>query len=384
MDCMRWPSVLALALATGCAGDLPVAERIASVRPLAIRTEVIAPAPVEGEAVRAEALPFETVRITPLVADPQGPWSPARIATLDPTWVVCTMDPVQGVFGCITAARPLDPDRLPDCPPVVPGAIPTDPSQITSPPSPCRLVTDSPGAPTLTVPIDPAFLLGGDLEITMIAHRPEQSSTSACLAAVLADGGDPDPGCIIMSSRISMGPDGRLIELAGQLGVPVDALPPAPDPIPDADRHPRILEMRVAVFTDPMAETPDEALVLERGARLQLPAGARLELEVEASQDDLQTYAIPADDGTYGMRTEDYDGRWYRTWGDLLAPNSDDPLARNTWVLQPGEQDDDPPADEEMTGLPPDGVTSLLYVLRDGRVGVDWTWLQVEVVPAPM
>jgi len=379
---MRSKLVLALGL-VGCAGDLPIAERIANVRPVAIRVEVVEPAPVEGEAIRAEALPLETVRIVPLVLDPQGPWSAARIAAaLDPTWVVCTMDPVQGVFGCITAARPLDPARLPDCPPVDPAAIPTDPSSFTSQPSPCRLVTDTPGAPTLTVPIDPAFLLGGDLEVTMIAHRPDEGSTDACLAAVLAEDGDPDPGCLIVSTRVGIGPDGRLVELAGQLGLPVDAFPPPPDPIPDADRHPRILETRVAVFEDPLAgpnDPPDQTLVVERGARLALPAGARLELEVEASPDDLQEYAIPADDGTYGTRTEDYDARWYRTWGDLLAPNSDDPLARNTWVLQPGEQDEDP----EGTGLPPAGVATLVYVLRDGRLGVEWTWLQVEVAPPP-
>jgi hypothetical protein len=346
-----------------------------------MRVDVIEPAPVAGEAVRAEALPLEVVRLTPLFADDQGPWSSARVAAaLEPVWVACTMAPVQGVFGCITAARPLLPADLPTCPPVDPSAIdPTNPEQ-ASRPSPCLLEVDDAGAPTLTIPLEPAFLLGGDLEVTMIGHVPGEGTTIECLEAVLADGGDPSEACVIVSQRVPVGPDGRLIELAESFGLPVDVLPPPPDPIPDADRNPRIVELRVAVFTDPMATTPDQALVLERGARLQLPAGTRLEVEVEASEDDLQTFVIPGDDGTYMPYDEDYGGGWFRTWGDLLAPDSDDPLARNTWTLVPGAQDDDP----DMTGVPASGVATLMYVLRDGRTGVDWTWLQVEVASAPM
>jgi hypothetical protein len=382
MDRMRVRRCIWLGLGfVACAGDLPIAERIASVRPLAVRSEVIDPAAMPDEAVRAEAMPLENVRLVPLIADPQGPWSAARIAAeLDPVWIACTMEPAQGVFGCITAARPLDPADLPECPPIDPTAFdPSDP-ELASRPSPCTLAVADPGAPELIMPIDPAFLLGGDLEVTMIGHRPDEGSTAACLEAVLADDGDPDEGCLIVSQRVSVGPDGRLLELAQELGLPVDRLPPPPDPIPDPDRNPRILEMRVAVFHDPKAKTPDEALVVERGTRLQLPAGARIEVEIDASEDDLQTFAIPGDDGEYGTRDEDYAGDWYRTWGALLAPNSDDPQARNTWTLVPGEQDDD----DDDTGLPPDGVATLLYVLRDGRAGVEWTWLQVEVVPAPM
>lgn len=376
------PVAFALVLGvSGCAGDLPLAERIASVRPLAMRIDAIDPPPVDGEAVRAEVLPLETVELTPLFSDAQGPWSSGRIASaLDPVWVACTMQPVQGVFGCITGARPLDPADLPTCPPIDPAAFdPTDPSS-ASRPSPCLLEVDDPGRPTLTIPIDAAFLLGGDLEITMIGHVPDEGSTEECLAAVLADGGDPSEACVIVSQRVPIGPDGQLVALAEMLGLPVDMLPPPPDPIPDADRNPRILELRVAVFETPMAETPSQELVLDRGARLQLPAGSRLEVEVQASEDDLQTYAIPGDDGMYTPYDEYYSGNWFRTWGNLLAPNSDDPLAKNTWTLVPGPQDEDP----EMTGLPDSGVATLLYVVRDGRSGVDWTWLSVEVAPAPM
>jgi hypothetical protein len=371
----------ALALG-GCAGDLPLAERIASVRPLAVRIDVVDPPPADDEAVRAEALPLETVRLSPLFADPDGPWSSNRIASLlDPVWIACTMEPVQGVFGCITEARPLDPADVPDCPPVDPGAFDPSNPQLRARPSPCRLVVDDAGAPELTVPLEPAFLLGGDLEVTMIGHVPDEGSTSACLEAVLEDGGDPDDSCVIVSQRVPVGPDGRLVELAEDLGVPIEGLPPLPDPIPDADRNPRIVELRVAVFEDPMATAPDQALVLERGARLVLPAGARIEVEVEAREDDLQTFAIPSDMGTYASRDEDYQAAWFRTWGDLLAPESDDPTAQNTWTLVPGEQDED----IEQTGLPPTGVATLLYVLRDGRSGVDWTWFSVEVTgPAPM
>jgi hypothetical protein len=39
------------------------------------------------------------------------------------------------------------------------------------------------------------------------------------------------------------------------------------------------------------------------------------------------------------------------------------------------------PQDE--TRRPPDGRATLYYVLRDGRLGVDWWWISVEVPPPP-
>jgi hypothetical protein len=52
-------------------------------------------------------------------------------------------------------------------------------------------------------------------------------------------------------------------------------------------------------------------------------------------------------------------------------------MSRNEWTLEIGQQDEDE--------APPDGRATLFYVLRDGRNGVDWWWISVEVPlpPAP-
>jgi hypothetical protein len=77
-------TVLALTLA-GCASDLPISERIAGVRPLAIRVEVQDPLATPDAAVRSEALPVESIRVIPFIVDELAPLSPERItAELEP------------------------------------------------------------------------------------------------------------------------------------------------------------------------------------------------------------------------------------------------------------------------------------------------------------
>jgi hypothetical protein len=243
-------------------------------------------------------------------------------------------------------------------------------------PSPCRIATDTPGSPEYTIPIDASFLIGGDIELTMVAHAPSESSTATCLDALLHDGADPPPACIFVTQRIAVGPDGALVELAEQFGVPPGSLPPAPDPVPDPDRHPHIESVEVVAFDGPGDDAARIGTFMPaEGEVLQLPWGARLELEIQAPESDLQTYAVPGENGTFTDRQETYAGRWFRSWGELLGSESDDPLAQNTWTLRKGPQDE--------TDMPEGGVTTLFYVLRDDRQGVVWTWFQVEVEGGP-
>lgn len=367
----------ALVLAVlGCGDELPLEERIASVRPLALRVEVDDPAAMPGDPVVAEGLPFDTVRLVPFFVDPAGPMSTDTIAaSLEPVWIACNLTPIQGLAGCLAEARPLAPDDLVECPPP---SLDFDPSSGMPPvtPSPCRIATDTPGTPTHTIPIDATYLLGGDIEITMVGHHPGEGSTAMCLERLLAVGADPPDSCIYVVQRIAVGPDGELVALAEQLGVPTSALPPAPDPIPAPDRHPQIAAVRVAAFEGPRDDAPMiGAFTPGLGEVLMLPWGARLEIEIEAPEEDLQTYAVPGEDATFTDRTETYSGRWFRSWGELLAPDSDDPLSRNTWTLREGPQDE--------TEVPDGGVATLVYVLRDDRQGVTWTWFQVAVDGGP-
>lgn len=359
---------------TACGESLPLEERIASIRPLAMRVEVIEP-PGEPPSEppppsRAEALPFERVRVLPFVVDPSGPLDDEALAAFDPLWIRCSMLPYQGLFSCLSEALPLDPESMPVCPPVTFGDLG---DELELPPSPCVLETATPVSPDLDIPLDPLFLLGGDIELTMVAHLPGEGSTRACLSALLSEEQLPE-SCFLMVQRVAVGPDGQLLTLARDFGIDIEGYGAIPDEIPEPDRHPRILRVTVDVFDEDgrLVATHD----VPRGATIAAEHGQRLEIEAVAPADDLQTYLVPKDRTAFEERDEAYDGRWYRNWGDLLSPVSNDPESINTWVLVPGEQD---PIDAG----PPDGRATLYYVLRDGRQGVDWWWLDVEVSGGP-
>lgn len=381
-------------LAAGCALDLPISERIAGVRPLAMRVEVLDPFAVPGEAMRAEALPIETIRARPFIVDELEPWSAERIAgELQPLWLACPMQPVQGLFACLSAQLPLALPDIEDCPPVDLSALDPSAGELPAMPAPCRIRVPeggSAGEPTMQVPLDFNFFLGGDLELTMIAHRPDHSdgggegevSTERCAEALLGE--EPLPSaCLVAVQRASIGPDAEILRLAAAAGLDgLDQLGPMPsdDQIPDADRNPRIEGFRVVV-TDEQVRRDDllrvlgdhEGIEVAAGDTLTVQAGQTLVIETTAPEDDLQTYLISASDGLFEEREEYYVGDWYRTWGTLLSNDSDDPVSYNTWQMVPGEQDD---VESE---LPPDGRATLYYVLRDDRQGVSWFWFHVQV-----
>lgn len=390
----RRPLPLRLALvllpcttAAACASDLPIAERIASVRPLAVRVEAVDPLASPDQATRTEVLPVETLRVIPFLVDEVEPLSPERIEDeLEPVWLACPLQPVQGVFACLSAQLPLELDEIEACPPVDLSALDVSSGELPAMPAPCRVPTDTaastPASPALQVPIDFNFFLGGDLELTMIAHRPDEGDTDRCAQALLSE--QPLPSaCLVLVQRASIGPDAEILKLAAQAGVPgLDQLGTVPpdDQIPDADRNTRITTFRVVVSDAPV---PRDALVdvfeagpaidVARGDTLEVKAGQTLVIETTAPDDDLQTFLISAGDGTFEEREESYVGDWYRTWGTLLGNDSDDPRSFNTWTMVPGQQDD------LESPLPPEGRATLYYVLRDDRQGVDWLWFHVQV-----
>jgi hypothetical protein len=373
-----------------CAMDLPISERIANVRPLAMRVEAVDPFASPDGPVRAEVLPVEMLRVVPFMVDEIEPLSPERIeAELEPVWLACPLQPVQGIFACLSAQLPLALDDVEACPPVDLSALDPSSGELPVMPAPCRIATDggvsTPAAPSMQVPIDFNFFLGGDLELTMIAHRPDEGDTERCAEALLGE--EPLPSaCLVAVQRASIGPDAEILRLAADAGLPgLDQLGPVPpeDQIPEPDANTRITTFRVVV-TDEVVRRADLERVLEegptldvaRGDTLEVTAGQTIVVQTTASEDDLQTFLIPGEDGTFEERQEYYVGDWYRTWGTLLGNDSDDPTSYNTWRMVPGEQDD---IESE---LPPDGRATLYYVLRDDRQGVDWFWFHVMVTPA--
>lgn len=376
--------VVVTALLTACAPDLPVGQRIAGPRILALRTEVTAPLFPDDEPVdaglRCEALPFEQVRVTPFVVEPTGVLDLAG-PDFDPLWIACQLGPSAGLFACLRDALPLELDDLPECP--VPAFTDLDPDAAELPtyPSPCRFPDDgvADGRLDFTVPFATNLLLGGDLEVTMISRAPGSPDTRACAEAMLGKAADLPNACIYAVARVSVGPIEKLLAFASMFGF---ELPPelgtVPDPkdIPDGDRNPRVTSFRVTVLGPGEDDEVDHG-ELPRGAEIEVRRGQTVHIDTETPAIDLQTYPVAINGGLGGMgfevQTERIDGSWYRTWGDLLASGSDDREAYNQWTMVRGEQDED--------DTPPDDRATLFYVLRDSRLGVDWWWLSVAVVP---
>ncbi len=382
MPCCR---LLAAALALGpalgelgCAMDLPLSERIVDERPLAMRIEVL-PATTDGSPVKAEALPFDMIRAVPFVVDEQEVLSPERIAAeMEPIWLACPLQPLAGVFSCLTGELPLELDQIETCPVVDLFEVAMT-GEIPETPVPCRVETDTPAAPELQIPFDFSFFLGGDLELTMIAHRPGVTSTERCADLLLSE--QPfDIDCITLVQRASIGPDIELFNLAALAGLEDLSQLGVMPPEQDADAHPRVQGFRVvvvdgAVSRDELQSSFEDGEPVEvaRGDTITAAAGQTIVIETTTPEQDLQTYFIPSNEGQFESREEFLSGDWYRTWGSLLGNDSDDPTSYNTWTMVPGAQDD---IENE---LPPDGRATMLYVLRDDRQGVDWWWFHVEV-----
>lgn len=365
-----------------CGGDLPVSERIASTRVLALRSEVLTPlTPEDPElGLRCEVLPFERVRLTPWVVTPEGPLDLAG-PDFDPLWIACNLGPGQGLFACLKAALPLKLADIPECP--VPSVADLDPAvnSLPEPPSPCILPADGSddGVQDFTVPLASALLIGGDLEVTMISKSAGSPDTADCAEVLLANASELPNDCLYAVQRVSVGPIERLLALAASFGVdlpPELGEAPPPDQIPDGDRNPRILDfsvVRVGADGESFDLGPQP-----RGAVLTANLGDTLKISTNVPAGDLQSFEVPINGGAGGSetQTETLDGGWFRSWGDLLANGSDDVMSINEWTLTPGNQD--------VEETPPNGRATLFYVLRDSRLGVDWWWISVEVpTPAP-
>lgn len=371
---------LYLALGTGliaCGSELPSSERIISTRVLAIRSEVLTPLypdPGPDLGVRCEALPFEGVRLTPWIVTPDGPLDLTG-PDFDPLYIACNLGPGQGLFGCLKGALPTTLADIPACP--VPSLMDLG-GPLPESPSPCILPADASddGAQDFIVPFASTLLIGGDLEVTMISRSPGSPATEMCAERLLTDDPDLPNDCLYAVTRVPVGPIERLLALAADFGV---ALPPElgpvpdPDKIPDGDRNPRILDFSVTRIRDGEGEDLGPQ---PRGAVIQVELGDTLKIATNAPPTDLQEYLVPINGGAGGTTTqsEEYDGSWFRTWGTLLANGSDDALSNNEWRMEIGSQDE--------LDAPPDGRATLFYVLRDGRVGIDWWWVSVELPPA--
>ena len=356
-------SLVALA---GCGNMLPDVALLDAVRPLAARIEVTAPlVPDEDPDLpsRAQALPFETVTITPLVAGPQGV---VDVDTLAPLWFACPLSPAQSLYGCISSAFPTALDELPECEIPDPG-FDLDFSEIPPAQGLCRLSTAANAE--LTIPFDLNILSGGGVEVTMIAGVPGGTSTETCADVLLSGDIEVPDDCVLMLQRVTVGPLEQLFALAAGFGaeIPPEFLPEDPESLPDFDRNTEIEE--IGVFRLPeLGAQPDTPLEsIPPGGAVQASYGDALRFAGLASAFSLQTFDVESANGEVREESEAYQGAWYRTWGRLQSPSSNDAVSFNEYEVVEGSQDE--------LELPEGDVVQFIYVLRDGRSGVDWrTW----------
>ncbi len=370
-------------LSTACGDMLPPARLIVSTRVLGMKMEVSQALPIgdpedtEQLGIRCEALPFETVELTPLIADPEGVQSPAII---DPLWIACELPPGQGLFACTQGAIPTDLSALPECPQTTLFDLtPEDLAggELPEFPSPCIIADDGDpdGLQEFTVPLTQNVLIGGDIELVMFGHEPNGPSTTECANALLTGETELDNLCIQAVQRLTVGPIERLLELAESFGLDFpDGLPTSTE-IPDGDRNPRIESFVVELQRpDGASESLGE---VENGGAISAQEGDIVKITAEAPERYLQEYLVPINGGRdgYETRVEDYSGSWFITWGGLLSGGSNDPVSKNEWTLSRSDDDD--------VNLPSNNRATLYYVIRDNRQGVDWWSLHVDVTPAP-
>jgi hypothetical protein len=352
-------------LVPACAEELPDESVIESTRPLAVRVEVTAPVvpDEEGAATRCQALPFETVTLTPWVVAPEGPLEPDAV---DPVWIACPLNPSQGLFGCISTHFPTQLDDLQSCPPPeLPGP---DATELPEYPAPC--VIGRRGVVELAVPFVSNILIGGDLEVTMIGSTPGGTSTDTCAQRLL--GGDhrvPDD-CILAVQRIELGPLDRLLLLADEYGIDLgDFEPPDPENVPDFDRNPRISRLQVGVLGED--GEPSALVDVGRGNVVKAKLGDTLRIATSVPEEDLQSFVLELNDGSQEEVVETLHGHYFRSWGELLSGSIDDPEAYTEWTLLP--------QDNEAPERPPGDRATIFLVLRDSRVGVDSWWFSVDL-----
>ncbi|MCA9714041.1 MAG: hypothetical protein H6713_20130 [Myxococcales bacterium] len=370
-------------LSAACGPPLPPSRLIVSTRILGVKMEVTEPLPLgapedtDALGVRCQALPFEKVQLTPLIVNEEDQQSPAII---DPLWIACELPPGQGLFGCTQAALPTSLGELPECPQLT--LFDLDPELLASGelpefPSPCLIPDDgvADGLQDFIVPLSQNVLIGGSVEIVMFGHGPDGPSSSECANTLLSGETELDNLCIQAVQRLTVGPLEALLELAGGFGLELPAELPTPEEIPDGDRNPRIESFAIELeHEDGSTEVLGE---LASGDAIAAREGDIIKITTEAPERYLQEYLVPINGGRdgYETRLEDYSGRWFITWGQLLSGGSNDPVSKNEWTLLKSADDED--------ALPTNDRATLYYVVRDNRQGVDWWTMHVDVTPAP-
>lgn len=347
-------AVLATALTSlwGCAPEISPSWKIGGIHDLAAKIAVSERGPLGqplvDDPIRPfhEALPFDTVRATPLIVDTDGP-----VATedLELQWVAC--DRVE----CTEAL--LDYDTLPSCEGLLP---------ILGDGSACAAGESSTAELVLGVPpkdktsweatdlvFPPAAIVG----IGSIRGAPGAAECQRRLADRA-----PLGSCFILHQNVAVGPAADLIAFAREQGAEIDTTVAIPDSIL---LRPRNHTPAIERFSVEGLDGDAEPRVVEMGSTLRVPPGATFTIRYLPDELDIESFEVIAADGTPLSGSDFLQAQWFGT-GDHESFDALPQLSEATVTLSGFEE------------------TSFLYVLvRDGFGSTNVGWLRLDARTAP-
>lgn len=280
-----------------------------------------------------EALPLDTVRVTPLVAGPDGV---AAVGDMNPHWYLC-----DDSGSCLLRA---DAAALPECE-----------FEFLVPDEACSV----PGAGSLDLKLgdffatdepDAIFAINRAPTVGFVASTDEGPGTQGCLRGI--DERTSLEGCLWMERTLSLGSLGEVVDGLTALGYDVEIS----DSLAPLLGVPRNHNPSVRTLT--LSIDGGEPTRFEAGATVSIPLGATIDLEYEPDEVDVDRYTVELDGAP--VEVEDrLEGRWFAS--REVASLEQESLLR-TAVLR---------------ATTPEPVT-LYFVVRDDRRAEAWGWLHLQ------
>jgi hypothetical protein len=269
--------------------------------------------PVPADRVRAEPLPGDVVVPRAWIADVTGELDPE---VFDPQWMLCYRG-----SDCLPAETSTSCED----------AFPDDVA--------CLLGRGA--SPRAVVPaLDPDrdWRQQAGLRLAFVGAEPGVTTTDACMAKLRRRPLPVLTGCLRAEASISIGPLGRLAELAGAIDLP------EADDLPSEQPN---YNPELGAFPLAAADNDDEFLVVRPGVMNEIPSERLYSLRRAADDRDAQLVIYPtsaAENGPFG---------YYERLETLF------------WVDRPGTY-------AGLLFTPADGEFSLYGVIEDDRGGRGW------------
>ena len=284
-----------------------------------------------------DALPGDTVRFTPLVADAQGPIPTEELSA---RWVLC---PANGCLDALSTADELEPcsDEVPytQVPSCALGSGPTAEYRL----GPLPLDLDSTSI----------FALAFGPGVGYVASRQDAPGADACVKSLRAR--ESLEGCVLMLRDVDIGPPSALTDAAEASGLDVEisessetllALP--------RNRNPEVRRVAVTGSSRTSAATV-EAMP---GQTIPVTAGDELLVEWLPEDEDFDDYQVEVSGETLDVE-ENVTGRWF------IDQSSPEFTQLGTAVrFEVGRQT---------------GITHLYFVLTDPGGSETWGWFLFDV-----